>query len=169
MQFTGKVEVNPRFRTISRLMDLDRKDLGEILKAVDFQFRENERRLFATEGTSGGSKWQRLSSKYAAIKARRFPGRKILAARGTLRKDLTTKSGRHLAFVSMKPPSVTVGADNEIGRHHSRGLAPLPRRNPIQMTNRQRKRFHAIVKRWLTDVKLGRVKRALRWRGSRVR
>ena len=188
MEFRGKAQVNPIwFQGSAKFLKLDRKDLMEILKPFDERFRRDEKRLFGSEGRTGGATWKPLSPEYAKAKAGRFgKGRKgakifrsktrtvrttggvfkitsqrILQATGKLRRSLTMKRGRHLAFVSMNPPSLTVGAQSRIGGFHQAGAGKLPKRDPMQQTTGQQKRLHKVVKDWLVNVKLKRFQDAL--------
>ena len=90
------VDVNPRIRDLRSLFDLGNDDMRVLRDRMDTRFRRLESRLFASEGKSGGPAWPALSPAYAKQKAKKFPGRKILARTGRLRKSLTTRGAGHV-------------------------------------------------------------------------
>ncbi len=164
MQAKFTSTVNPRIRTLPQLMKLDQRDMGTMLGIVDLEFTRNEKRLFSTEGTSGGRAWKPLSTAYARAKARAFPGRKIMQRTGKLRQGLTQQShADHVKFTKLKPrATITVGTDNQVAAFH------IPARDTLQHTPRQERKYYALVSDYLVNVKLARVKRVLAaWKGRR--
>ena len=160
MKFSATVRTNPRIKSLEDLAKLDRRDMETMTKAIDSQFRSDERRLFATEGASGGKRWPKLSPAYARRKKKKYPGRKILVRKGPLRKSLTTKNAEHIAEWSLQPrATITVGTKNPLGRFH------VKRRDPIQQTTRQARMMRGLIWRHL-NMKRARVERVLKaWRG----
>ncbi|WP_064257785.1 phage virion morphogenesis protein [Rhodococcus sp. HS-D2] len=69
------------------------QDVGKYLKG----FFSGE--VFASRGGAIGERWPRLSTKYAAWKARKYPGRPVLVRTGVMQKSFTYKS---------KPLQVTI-------------------------------------------------------------
>jgi phage gpG-like protein len=170
------VETNPRLRDLRTALRLDQSDMQEILRLVDDRFVTNERRLFATEGSSGGSKWAPLDPKYKKAKQKKFPGRKVMSRSGALRKSLTNKGDTdHVATYQMtKPQAVMVGTKNKVAAYHIKGRhnkgQPKHTRDTLQHTEQQKRALTGEVRRFLIDTKLERVRRAMSaWRGSRFR
>lgn len=161
--------INPRIKSLEEALTLTVRDMATIATAVDVKFRTNEKRLFSTEGGSGGGRWVPLSPAYAKQKARRFPGRKILARRGGLRRSLTTKGSGHVAEGILKPRAlVRVGTTNRLAMYHAEGRPPMPKRDPLQHTQAQVKGYTKIIRTYLMDEKIGRVRRAMSaWGHSR--
>lgn len=155
-------EVNPRVKDMASLMKLTQRDMNDMATAVDIQFAKHEKRLFATEGSSGGAKWRPLSDSYAKAKARKFPGRKILQRVGRLRKGLSNvNDSDHVKTTRLKPrATIEVGTRNIVGAYqHDMG------RDPLQQTRRQERRLFEKVAEYLAEVKLDRLRRALAaWR-----
>ncbi len=58
-------------------------------KRVGVRFRKNERRLFTSQGSSGGSPWKVLTQDYRKWKKKVRPGKKIMVFDGGLRRSLT--------------------------------------------------------------------------------
>lgn len=155
---------NPRIRSLAEVFELTIADMNRVTGQVDRQFVANEKRLFATEGSSGGKKWKPLSPKSAKAKRRRYPGRKIMQRTGQLRKGLTTKS--HPDHVARHANNkIKIGVRNPVAAYHGavRGLGNprLPVRNVMQMTVKQRRMYYRTVSDYLVNVKLKRAQRAL--------
>lgn len=171
--------VNPRIKSLEQALRLTATDMQAMLTPVDTKFRTLERRLFATEGASGGARWRRLSPKYAKQKRRTHPGRKVMQKTGGLRRSLTQKGADHVAryTLSASRARLKVGTTNVLAAYHgpligrlttgsglgpTRGRARLPVRDVMQMTPQQRRLYYKIVKDYLVDVKLKRAMKALR-------
>jgi len=167
MEATFHAEVNPRIKKLTDLFDLNMQDMRSIKTMVDIEFVKKERKLFATEGASGGAKWKPLSPAYAKRKKRKKPGRKILAYEGDLRRGLTgRRHADHVARYSLTKTRavVTVGTKNPIASYHAPGYLhnpQLPVRDPIQLTRRQELDYTKIVRRYFVEVKMDRAVRAL--------
>ena len=73
--------------------------MKSVEKAVDADFKRNERKLFSSEGSSGGPTWPPIpkDSPYGKWKQKRYPGRKVMQRKGDLRRSLTQKGGDHVA------------------------------------------------------------------------
>ena len=154
--------VNPRIRLLSDLFDLDAREMKVMTTEVDKQFRKNMKRLFATEGASGGKRWKRLTPKYAKRKRKKRRGRKILVYNRDMRDSITNAGHRdHVAEFSLNPPYVEVGTNSDIARYHAEGGGRLPVRNPIQQTDSQKRRYHQIVVKQLR-IKMRRLLDALK-------
>lgn len=92
-------------------------------------------RTFESEGSATGDRraWVPLSPRYAARKAREFPGRPILVRTAALRSALT--SGGSGSRVRKSRRSLEVGARGEqarIGEYHQTGTAYMPARPPVK-------------------------------------
>lgn len=161
--------VNPRIKSLEQALRLTATDMQAMLTPVDTKFRTLERRLFATEGASGGARWRRLSPKYAKQKRRTHPGRKVMQKTGGLRRSLTQKGADHVAryTLSASRARLKVGTTNVLAAYHGAAGAAyrnprLPKRDVMQMTPQQRRLYYKIVKDYLVDVKLKRAMKALR-------
>jgi hypothetical protein len=100
-------------KQLHELVEISGNDAAKIIRGFDARFRANEKALFASEGSSGGGKWQALSSRYAKRKTRwrrtghsvnihrgargKVVGRKIMQLTGRGRKSLATKNSDHIA------------------------------------------------------------------------
>lgn len=171
--------VNPRVRDMDALMSFRPHDMRAISTQVDSRFMARERRLFATEGRSGGEAWPRLSEEYRRWKARRFPGRKIMQRTGRLRRSLTSKGGRHVLESTLPPRvSVTVGTSVKYAAYHIDGSPirnwNLPERDTLQHTRAQEIEYLEVFSERYAKVILPRLERAMlaarfgRYRGRRV-
>jgi len=152
------------------VMILTAEDLNPMLRDVDKMFARNMRRLFSTQGGSGGPEWQALSPRYKAWKDRAFPGRKILSLRGKLRRSLASRSSTdHVARWTLKPRArLIVGTSVRYAAYHAPGglhNPKLPVRDPLQHTAPQSREYKDAVRRQLKR-KLARLGRVLAARHS---
>lgn len=167
--FRANVHLNPRVRDLRRMLQLDTHDMRVMAGLCDTRFRSNEAKLFASEGSSGGERWRALSTAYAKQKRRRFPGRKILAQSGSLRRSLTNLGADHWARWVLKPVAViTLGTLHPVAVYHAPGPrhnSALPVRDPIQHTPGQMHEYLGVIRAYFTREKLARATRALAaWR-----
>ncbi len=111
--------------------------------------------------SEGEPSWAPLSPRYAARKARRFPGKPILQATGAMMESLTTNSAIGSVY-ELTPVSLTVGSDLRVGKwclpliHYSGApRANIPARPMIRLrqgaksriTRAFRRHFEAEAKR----------------------
>lgn len=69
--------------------------------AIRATFRKFERKLFATEGSSGKhGKWPELSEKYKKWKDKNFPGKNIMVLHERLINSLTNQAAESIYFTS---------------------------------------------------------------------
>lgn len=110
-------------------------------------FRDVEARTFTSQGASGRSgSWPGLDPRYAAQKARRYPGRTILERTGRLRASLQVETSD--SIVESSVGRLVLGTRVPYARYHQRGDG-VPRRAPIDVTNRDAAQAMAIVRRRL--------------------
>lgn len=95
---------------------------GDLLVELGKVHRRHMRKLFVSEGSSGGKAWAELDPDYARKKRQTYPGRKILVADGTMRKDSVSESAAgYVQEVERRGKNVHVllGTDNELARIHT--------------------------------------------------
>ena len=102
--------------------------------------RESIRGMFAaqfpTEGAHGASgKWAPLTARYAAWKARRYPGRKILELTGLLKGSLTS-AGHPDEVVQESKTSLWVGTAVPYAQYHQFGTPIMRKREIVSLTSR---------------------------------
>jgi len=160
---------NPRIKSLEEVFQLNGRDMKTMATRVDMKFRENEKRLFKTEGRSGGRKWKRLNPAYAKAKRKAVGAKKIMQRTGRLRKGLTQKSHPdHLVRWSITSAGafIRLGVSNPVAAWHGavkgRQNPRLPKRDVFQVTAKQRRRYFRILSDYLVKTKLKRVRRALR-------
>lgn len=93
-----------------------------------------------SQGGVFGNKWQRLSSPYAQIKAGEYPGRGILEATGSMRKNFKSKNDQTSVLIYNKSPQF---------KYHQ-STAPrrkLPRRQMIGNSRGFRSLVRDIIQR----------------------
>lgn len=129
-----QVEVQGAER-ISRMLTelgLDMKDLKDAMHQVGGQqIKYFSGTVFANRGATvnGGQRWQRLNDKYAAQKAKKYPGRPVLVRRGLMQKSFKYEA---------EPMSVTIYNTAPYFKYHqsSDTRHVLPRRAMIGIYSR---------------------------------
>lgn len=116
------------------------------------------RHFKAEGGGSPSGRWEPLSPSYAARKQRRFPGRPILEATGLLKESLVGSGTGSIVVYGAR--SVFVGSAVSYGIYHQTGTGSMPRRAPIEPTDRD-------VAEWITEIwrHVEREGTKLGWRG----
>ena len=155
---------NPKITALSEVLELSVANMNTMTASVDKQFRVNEKRLFATEGGSGGQKWKPLKKATKDAKKRLGLSSRIMQRTGNLRKGLTQKNHPdHVARHANK--QIKVGVQSPLPVYHGavRSIPKnprLPRRSVFQMTAPQRRGYYKIVSDYIINVKLRRILRA---------
>lgn len=139
--FYGDAQVE---RTLERFAE-HAEDVSPAWEAIASRLTVVERRQFASEGRTGSGGWAPLSPRYAAWKARHYPGQPILVATGALRRSLTT---RPLGIERIEPHEAWLGSDIDYGGFHQRGDG-VPRRRPVELTENERRRWVKIIQRFI--------------------
>ncbi|HUU55301.1 MAG TPA: phage virion morphogenesis protein [Armatimonadota bacterium] len=129
-------------------------DLSPAFERIADDFEETEQRQFESEGGfEGNPGWAPLSEKYAAWKAKKYPGGRILTATGKLRDALTGGAG---SIRKVDPLRLEVGGSVIVGKgrrwdlgalHQTGTTRGMPARKPINLSRNQR---HRLI-RFLTD------------------
>lgn len=138
--FFGDVQVD---RTLAGLEDRA-EDVSEAWEAIADRFLGAEARQFSSEGGYGSAGWSPLSPRYAAWKARHYPGAPILVRTGELRRTLT--EGPEVRVIA--PHDAWIGSAVPYGRFHQAGDG-VPRRRPVEMPESERREWVRIVQRFL--------------------
>lgn len=131
-------------RTFSRL-DANFDDLTPIWPDVRDVFWRFEKEQFESEGSKGASgQWKRLSKRYARQKIERYgAGKKILEATGELRDALTGPNPG--SYYTHTKKEVAIGTTLARGIYHQRGSDRLPKREPISLSNEQKKEMMKVI------------------------
>jgi phage gpG-like protein len=143
-EFYGDVQVE---RTLTTIAD-HAQDARPAFSAMARRFTTNNVKQFASEGAHASGGWAPLSPAYAAWKARHYPGRKILARTGRLRRSLTR---RPFGVERIEAQSMVIGSDVYYGRFHQTGVPEnnLPRRRPVELPENERREWTKIMQRFL--------------------
>lgn len=147
LQFAGEDVVS---RTLERFADRS-DDASPAFRAIADAFAAFERRQFESEGVAGtGSPWAPLSPRYAAWKARRYPGQPILVATGALRRSLTE---RPLGVERIGSDYAELGSEVAYGRFHQQGDG-VPQRRPVDLPESERRDMVKVLQRWIVTGKV---------------
>ena len=127
------------------------KDLRGLWPDIKSDFIKGEIDQFHTEGRSGGTfgRWKRLSPKYKAWKDKNFPGRKILERTGRLKTSLIGGRGEGFVYRPSKL-GLTIGSNVPYAGYHQTGTSRgLPKRKPIDLTEKQKIRWMKLTQEYI--------------------
>jgi len=119
-------------------------DFSPVFQKMHADFIDMEKTAFAQQGAyEGNPAWAPLSPKYAAWKARHFPGANILYRTGALLHALTGGAG-HTSEI--KPFYLRIAALLRVGRWdlgalHQTGTRHMPARKPLLLSRARRSRW----------------------------
>lgn len=141
--FYGEEQID---RTLDRLEAVD--DMRPAWEVLADRFYRAEARQFASSGAYGSGGWPPLSPKYAAWKARRYPGQPILRRTDDLWKSLTQR-GAGGGVLVLEPSFMVIGSSVDYGEHHQKGGGRLPRRRPVELPDEERRQWVKVIQRFI--------------------
>ncbi len=121
------------------------KDMRPAWQSLAARFTRMEAKQFGSQGGFGSGGWAPLSPRYAAWKAKHYPGKGILVRTGELRRSLTQ---RPLGTEVLEKSFMVIGSNVEYGAHHQRG-GGLPRRRPVEFPDAERRAWVKVMHRFL--------------------
>lgn len=154
-------------RSLGRFSD-GVKDLRPAFEDIADDFNIVEQGQFNTTGRAESGGWAPLNPAYAEWKAKAFPGQPLLVRSGRMRAALTGRTADSVRVIL--PLELRMGVDDAavpwakfhnsgtLGSFEQRekveGLPGMPKRPPIELSEKTRKRWVLIIRRYL--VKLAR-------------
>lgn len=136
----GDVQVDRTLEGISdRVVDM-RPAWSELQR----RFLIVESRQFRSQGGFSGG-WSPLSPRYAAWKARRYPGKTILRRTDELFRSLT--EGPDIAI--LEPDHMILGTSVDYGGYHQDGSGRLPRRRPVELPDWERREWVKVIQSFI--------------------
>lgn len=136
----GDVQVDRTLEAIDERI-VDMRPAWEALQA---RFLRVERRQFESQGRYSGG-WAPLSPRYAAWKARHYPGKTILRRTDDLFRSLT--EGPEVAV--LEPGYMVLGTAVEYAEYHQQGAGRLPRRRPVELSDYERREWVKVVQSFI--------------------
>ena len=153
-EVSGEVQIA---RLFSRFGD-GVEDISSPLEEIADDFFEVEQRLFDSEGGTGEhGAWAPLSPRYAAWKARAFPGRGILVAENRMKQSLTTRTGDSIRKIDALELRVGTRIRSKKGGFpypaaHQTGTSKTPRRRVIDIAESDKRNWTRFVQRYLVGL-----------------
>ena len=141
------LDLNPVERLLYGLSERA-QDLRPAWRVIHQDFLQVEKAQFESEGGYSGLSWPALSTRYAAWKAKHYPGRKLLVQTGRLQSSLTTVNSDH-RFISL-PQEVTMGTGVQYAGFHESGTRRMPSRPPVRLSSRERTRWPEVVREYIS-------------------
>jgi phage gpG-like protein len=123
------------------------KDLSEPFREIVKDFYKIEKKQFESEGGYGSGGWQPLSPRYAAWKAKKYPGRPLMVVSGLLKESLLGENPYSIENVT--PKSMEVGTVVNFAVYHQKGTCKMPARPLIQLTDADKKRWIKFIQVYL--------------------
>lgn len=127
-----------------------KKDISD-LRPIWPLFLAEARKLtglqFSTRGRRGHhGRWQNLDPKYAAAKAKKFPGKQIMIRSGDMFGSLVARTQHSIVDMS-QPLSMEYGTRIPYATYHQHGslISNLPKRRVLDFTDRDQLIFAKIV------------------------
>jgi phage gpG-like protein len=142
-------------RAFNRIPD-NVKDFREPLTEIYQDFLGIERRNFSARGRPEA--WRPLSPKYAAWKARHFPGKPLLELTGNLKASLLGSGAA--AVRDIRETRATFGTAVRHAIFHQLGTRRMPRRKPVQIADEDKVRWGRIVHVWAVKQAQGTLRGA---------
>lgn len=134
-------------RTLTRFGE-NVRDARPVWEDLADDFAKAERRQFSSQGGYASGGWSPLSPRYAAWKAKRFPGKGILVRTGELERSLTQ---RPFGVEVIDAQAMAIGSDVEHGGYHQRGDG-LPQRRPVELTEARRRDWVRRVQKHIVST-----------------
>lgn len=155
MAFTLSFEFEGEQIVARRLTGIENraKDMTKAFGWMHQSFLSNETKQFQTQGRSGSLGWKQLSPRTVRYKAAKGLDPRILHATLRLRKSLTSKTAEgHVREIG--PQEAFFGTNVDYAVHHQYGApkASIPRRRPVEMTERQRRAWTRIAQAYLVGA-----------------
>lgn len=140
INFKFEVEGKTQFNRSFSRADLVISDLRPVWDEIRNEFFDIQREQFKSEGGAGSSgQWKPLSTKYARLKNKKYPGKTILRRTDKLFKSLTSNTSDSIYIP--KKDEVAMGTSVKYAKYHHNGSGRLPQREVISFSNRQRNRL----------------------------
>lgn len=146
LEVFGDVQLH---RTLERFTDAV-GDMRPAWSAIRDRFVAMERRQFESEGQAASGGWSPLSPRYAAWKARNYPGKTILRRTDELFESLTEGPAVYVA----EPAWMILGTDVDYARHHQTGGPNLPQRRPVELPESERDAWAQIMQNHIMGADL---------------
>ena len=146
LRFHGEAQLD---RTLARFAD-NVSDARPAWEVIADRFAKAETRQFRSEGAYGSGGWSPLSPRYAAWKARHYPGKRILERGGDLKRSLTE---RPFGIEVIEPGFMVIGSSIGYGRFHQAGGPNLPRRRPVELPESERREWLKVLQRFIVTGK----------------
>ena len=148
MAFTFQVEIDGEeaLRVAFSRFGEGVKDFTPAWNLIADDFNEMETNLFNSQGASGGKAWAPL----APSTLRRKKGPSILNETGALRRSLTRPGGHNIRKISKT--EARLGTRDPKAMYHYYGTRRMPRREPILITEVDRKRWIKLMQRHLVGL-----------------
>lgn len=122
-------------------------DSEPVFQSLARQFAKSQQQQFSKVGGHTGARWAPLSPRYAAWKARHYPGKPILQLSGDLKDSLTK---RPFGVDEVWDKGMVVGTAISYAKYHQNGTATMPARPIIgKPTTAERKSFASTLHEWI--------------------
>ncbi|MCA1571704.1 MAG: phage virion morphogenesis protein [Chloroflexi bacterium] len=153
MSLTFEVSVHGEKLVSRRILRLEHQALHAkpAFEAIGESLLRRERKLFATEGASGGQAWAPLAAATIRAKAGKGQDPRILRATGALHSSLTDRTDSRNLF-DADDDGIVFGSRLPYARYHQHGTRRMPQRRPLQLKEQQKRDVLRILQRFLMQL-----------------
>lgn len=130
-----------------RKLNAKLSDLREALRTMHGEYRKIMTETFAAEGTP--IQWPALEKRYAAFKARKRPGRKILVYNGLLRRSFLGREDSAITRKIVTKKYGIFGSKVPYSGYHQTGTRKMKSRPIIQLFPNNRRRLTLSAMSWV--------------------
>jgi phage gpG-like protein len=132
-------------------------DARPAFAAIGDLFIEQEVEQFESEGRHASAGWKPIKEETLRRKLNHRPplDPRILHATGALRRSLTEPGDENMVFEA-RPQELVYGSKLPYASVHQRGGGRVPRRRPIEFTERTKRDAVRILQRWVFTGEVGR-------------
>ena len=144
-EIEGEAELSRRFMKLSEGV----KNFAPAFSETEAYMKKTfSRDVFETEGGVIGESWKPLTSAYAARKMKKYPGKGLLEATGTMKNSFAT-------FSNMSSAAIWNTADYFKYHQSKAARSKLPRRAMMKLDIEQKSVITKIFRSYLTKIQNG--------------
>jgi hypothetical protein len=121
------------------------EDMSPVMRRIGDDVVDDVGLMFQTQGAAAGAPYAPLSPDYARSKEERYPGRPILVADGSMRREMLDK----LTALDVGHDRVVYEPVSDIAIYHQKGTRRMPARKMVAVTEPRKRAWDRYFAEWL--------------------